>query len=396
MTAESKVYKKRPHRKVKSGCSTCKRRKIKCDEEKPQCSNCARYAAECVYPPASSSEGTRERAATARSSTTPPLVHTPESQSDEIPVFKCYGGGHDLPIRDLSLMHQWTIATCYGFGDDSNGPSYVDPWKYEVPLLGQQYPFVMRGILAVSALHLAQGFTDPHMRLKYLRIAAYHQDLALPEYRSEVIQVTEKNFAAVLAFSTLITVYSFAAPKDPGTFFFDGCPEWIFLHRGVGLLPTGRQRWMSGSFLSDQMHRRSLQPIDPAINPDDHRLVALQSMLYDLPAEDQVEIAAYESSLFELRQAFAHTFSPESKLGTKYAILVWCERVPSMYLDMLKQRRPRALVLFAHIAILAKRAEHLFWYLDGWAELCLSEMKPYLGDEFLPWIEWPLEACGMN
>ncbi|KAH8896083.1 hypothetical protein GQ53DRAFT_803698 [Thozetella sp. PMI_491] len=54
--------KKRPHTRSKFGCSLCKRRRIRCDEQRPSCNNCAAWLAECVYPsrpPASLQAGTQ-------------------------------------------------------------------------------------------------------------------------------------------------------------------------------------------------------------------------------------------------------------------------------------------------------------------------------------------------
>ncbi|PMD43906.1 hypothetical protein L207DRAFT_525283 [Hyaloscypha variabilis F] len=45
------MYRRRPHRKSRTGCLHCKRRKTKCDEVHPQCSNCLKYDLECEYPP---------------------------------------------------------------------------------------------------------------------------------------------------------------------------------------------------------------------------------------------------------------------------------------------------------------------------------------------------------
>lgn len=40
---------KRSHAKVRTGCATCKARRIKCDEKKPSCSRCSLSDRECVY-----------------------------------------------------------------------------------------------------------------------------------------------------------------------------------------------------------------------------------------------------------------------------------------------------------------------------------------------------------
>ncbi|KAK3202415.1 hypothetical protein GRF29_161g1142261 [Pseudopithomyces chartarum] len=305
-SGEGKVYKKRPHRKVKSGCQTCKRRKIKCDELKPQCSNCLRYSSQCVYPaPTDSDHG--------RPSVTPP-AHSPGSYSDDY-----HDGTQDLGMRDLALLHQWSISTCYGFGDD-----FIDdvmPWRDHLPVLAQQFPFLMRGMLALSALHLAKNATNAHTRVKFLRAAAYHQDLALPEYRCMLLDVTRENAVPVLAFSAMLAIYSFAAPKNPKQMFAEGPPEWIFLHRGVGDIPAHWWSWIDNSILERQMHRRRLQAVDPSLNPEDFRLDCLETLITSLPLDETVEAPAYEGALYWLRQAYAHTYCHESMIGPKYAFL---------------------------------------------------------------------------
>jgi hypothetical protein len=263
-----------------------------------------------------------------------------------------------------------------------------------VPIIGQQHPFVMRGILAVSALHIAKTTPDDTLRDKYVRLAAYHQARALPEYRAAIVDITEEAIAAVLAFSALTTVYACAAPRDPGTLFAAGAPEWMFLHRGVGDIPPHWQVWIDRGPLQLQMHRRRLPPIEPSRNPEDYRLISLHAMFAHLPLEEHQDIILYEGALYWLRQAFAHTFAPESMLGAKYAIFYWVEKLPNGFLELFSLQKPGAMILFAHFCILIKRASHC-WYLDGLAEYCLSEMKPYLGDTFLPWMEWPLQECGM-
>lgn len=314
-------------------------------------------------------------------------AHSPESNIEDFDS-SC----HDLPMRDLALMHQWSVATCYGFGDGFADDS--DPWREQVPIMAQQFPFLMRGILALSALHLAKETLDRNMRIRYLRTAAYHQDLAIPQYRRTLLDVTKENAVAVMAFSAILTIYSFAAPKDEGRLFAEGPPEWILLHRGVGDIPSHWQSWLEHSFFERQLHRRILQPVDPSLNPEDYRLHSLESLIASLPLEEANEAPAYESALYWLRQAYAHTYNPESMLRGKSALLFWIERVPQCYIDLLSLQRPCAMILLANAAVLITRASH-FWYLDGIAEHIIAEVEQVMGIEYWPWIDFPLQACGM-
>ncbi|KAH9205418.1 hypothetical protein DL95DRAFT_317658 [Leptodontidium sp. 2 PMI_412] len=40
---------RRPHQKPHHGCTTCKRRKIKCDEMRPDCSPCSKRHSRCSF-----------------------------------------------------------------------------------------------------------------------------------------------------------------------------------------------------------------------------------------------------------------------------------------------------------------------------------------------------------
>lgn len=42
---------RRGHFKSRMGCFNCKRRRVKCNELRPQCSPCRRLALDCSYPP---------------------------------------------------------------------------------------------------------------------------------------------------------------------------------------------------------------------------------------------------------------------------------------------------------------------------------------------------------
>ncbi|WPK27073.1 hypothetical protein PUMCH_004445 [Australozyma saopauloensis] len=73
-----KGCKRKYHSKSKKGCVTCKKRRVKCDEMKPNCSTCVRMKLECGYldePPTSSkrkkSEGSLSPASSATQQATP-------------------------------------------------------------------------------------------------------------------------------------------------------------------------------------------------------------------------------------------------------------------------------------------------------------------------------------
>ncbi|KAF9733639.1 hypothetical protein PMIN06_007852 [Paraphaeosphaeria minitans] len=197
-----------------------------------------------------------------------------------------------------------------------------------------------------------------------------------------------------MVFSAILTIYSFAAPKDAGRSFAEGPPEWIFLHRGVGEIPCLWQSWLEHSFFERQLHRRRLQPVDTCFNPKDYRLHSLEGLITSPPLEEANDAPAYEGALYWLRQAYAHIYNPESMLAGKYALLFWIERVPQGYIDLLSLQRSCAMVSLANAAVLLKRASQS-WYLDGFAEHIITEAKQMMGFEYWTWLDYPMQAYGM-
>lgn len=319
---------------------------------------------------------------------------TPDSIPDSYNEDSLFGipCASELPMTALALMHQWSTRTCYGFGDQSMVEK--EYWRDEVPVIAQQFPFLMRGILASSALHLGKGCTADHMRTGYLRIAAYHHALAIPEYRSHLCNLTKESAPAVMAFACMLTMYSFASPKYPGMLFAEGQPEWMYLHRGVHAIPMHWETWAEDAFIGRQISRNILPIVDPSINPDDWRLCDLERLVTSLPPEEVPHGPAYQAAIYWLRQAFAHTYIPESQLGPVYAVLFWIERVPQSYFDLLMLQRPRAMVFMAYVGALMKRSSNL-WYVGEFPEHIVMEARNLLSPDLHSLIAWPMQVCGL-
>src|ERR1700709_50976 len=117
----------------------------------------------------------------------------------------------DLQVEELELLHHWTLFASIGFGDK---PGDEVLWQVEIPRIACKQPFLMRGILAVSALHMSR--VRPDKRQEFLLRDVYHQNLALPSYRYVIDdfrgKMTEENCHAVIAFASLTSAYAFAEP----------------------------------------------------------------------------------------------------------------------------------------------------------------------------------------
>jgi hypothetical protein len=99
-----------------------------------------------------------------------------------------------------------------------------------VPILAAKHTFLKHGILACSALHLA--FLNPPNRQPYQLIAAHYQSIALPRFRSEIMNPNIDNCFALLAFTQLLIIHYFAADQyDEDLLLVKGkddlLPDWL-------------------------------------------------------------------------------------------------------------------------------------------------------------------------
>ncbi len=120
-----------------------------------------------------------------------------------------YPATSSLNLTDLQLLNHWLSSTYLAFGER---PEDIEGWRTTVVDLGFRYPFLMRGILAVSALHLAR--LHPESSQHWLVVAASHQEQALPAHRFIINDVgrnmDENNIHAVNAYTILCMAESIA------------------------------------------------------------------------------------------------------------------------------------------------------------------------------------------
>ncbi|KAK0714723.1 hypothetical protein B0H67DRAFT_220594 [Lasiosphaeris hirsuta] len=138
--------------KVRSGCITCKRRHVKCDEAKPACQRCLKWQGNCDgygnsdVPGAKrerSKSPTSSQSETDESATPPPSTGSPES----VPGLECNGGLTELQWETTYLGNWLTLADNMG-----GGWFQTNLFTQTIPELGRTEPAIRYAAMAVGAL----------------------------------------------------------------------------------------------------------------------------------------------------------------------------------------------------------------------------------------------------
>ncbi|CAG8976332.1 hypothetical protein HYALB_00005739 [Hymenoscyphus albidus] len=241
-----KLASRKPHRKTRTGCSTCKRRKIKCDEQRPACTNCRKHSVQCDYLLLTTSTGgspTSTPPIPAQSGTSLlPLAIGPLRQSPlpQNPL--------PLNLRDLELLHHYTTSTCLTLSSD---PSLKALWRINVPQIGFRADYVMHTILSISALHLAHYL--PEKREYYAAQGKAHHQSGLRMATSLLANVTNDNCDSIYIFSTMTLFITLATSRTSEDFLLlrnETNGGWLELLKGTYFIIRNYEHSLINSSLS--------------------------------------------------------------------------------------------------------------------------------------------------
>ncbi|KAL9106992.1 MAG: hypothetical protein Q9227_008028 [Pyrenula ochraceoflavens] len=294
----------------------------------------------------------------------------------------------ELAIDDLELIHHFSTVT-YRTLIDSEADARV--WSYDAVRLGLKHEFLLRGILAVAALHLADLMPDESAA--YELKATTHQNLALVAAQEELAHPSVYNCHALFLFSCLVIFLTFVGSRHPQD--NDGLPkhmlDWFYVLRGCNSVMQ-----MYWTHLENSSCYAILKEVKKGENhsahtaEDSHRIIDLLSLTKDI--EDQEDRRAYSLAVHELLKTYTQCWFQRQN-GRPWIIpaFVWPNVLPERYLQMLGDQKPQALVILAHFAILIHWSDE-DWFFRGWARDLLQKIRATVDEEWHEHLRWPEEV----
>jgi hypothetical protein len=361
----------------------------------PSCTNCIRLSKQCSL--ISITPASLLPKLNSRLKTTPDLsLSSYRPSCSPLDFARLFPHMTSDDVLDDELFHHYTTSTYAAIG----GTRALDIWNSKVPQLALEHPFLMHGLLAVTALHLAD--LNPERYSHLVARASRHESLALPSFRQIISKITEQNCHAIFTFSGFVIPYALASldsSESQNTIPSNTlqAPNWMYLIRGVhGLLYTNWKWLLNGPFAP--LLERTRFPIDFANNPDDGHLAALLP-LFSPPdpilMEDQTVLDTCRGAFNELRRTCALPYSPCKTVDKKAAATIWPGTISPAYIQLLRERRPEALIILAHYSVLVNQVPDC-WYFRRLAKQLLSATCQCLSRRWRTWIEWPLEQMNMK
>ncbi|KAK4232613.1 hypothetical protein QBC38DRAFT_352125 [Podospora fimiseda] len=200
---------RRGHTKSRRGCFNCKKRKVKCQETRPECESCVRIGLVCTYP-----ETQRD------------LVLASSSSSSSLPSSSALSAMSSWPTPtiftgdDMRFFHHFLVAAFPPL------PLCGEKIWHDAAALSHKYDFLMHAMLGLGASHLnlfGGNCAEKGLAHRVKAIQLLNKDLAKP---CSSAAEGDARFAAIFALA-------FQASCMP-----EGMTEFMSMTRGCYIVAT--------------------------------------------------------------------------------------------------------------------------------------------------------------
>lgn len=381
---------RRAHTKSRNGCDQCKRRRVKCNEQGPPCSNCISRELHCTYFKAPSA-----RSPAIALSKSPGAVQSPGNLSSPQSVAGPARGARSFGIRDLELMHKFSTDTYRSLCTE---PSDHYAWQVILPQQALDHDFLLNGILALAALHVASTLEAP-AALSYINIALQYHTMASAPYREAIDELTPANCDAVIGHSIITTVIGITLPRltaerEESSNMTENITVVFELLKGVSKILNISTPWTKTRlFMSKaEYFKVDLTKLDSDADAALGRLDALND---DIVASiDTQQHRINKGAISRLRQCFCR-FTDNRDPGS---VLAWLAAVDTEFVHCLRCRHSFPVMILMHWGVLLDKLDGHLWWARNSGKALVSELLMVLPLGDGRWEDarlWPKQKLGL-
>ncbi|KAF2660022.1 hypothetical protein K491DRAFT_106953 [Lophiostoma macrostomum CBS 122681] len=421
---------RKAHHKTKAGCTTCKKRRIKCDESRPICYNCSRRSLDCTYPQLpqkagsggqvlvfSKDAGTRPQQPAKAIS--PPVLLDTLSQTGLLE-----GVPNSLIPMYKKLLHHFVVET-----STTVAPNSQDVWPRAVPQLTSSHGFVLDGVFALTSLHLSRLTSSETERKLHADIANARLNRGLVPYRKTLENVTNENAEGLFSFSLTTTAFILIIGADEHKALIESlvCDSATSHCRQDHIQEAVAQstrvlRCLRGSLvilvpcweqvstgIIGAIVKRDWWPLPnphlPEAIEEDAKLHALEKMWMFSGRRYEYYFDTLSTALLRLRHSFALASQltireghDVGKLSDWTLVAEWATHISFGYVDLLERQTIEAWIILAHWAILVHRAEQSpeTWWIKNMSHNLVSTAALVVGESKRHLLEWPARSVGVD
>jgi hypothetical protein len=261
------------------------------------------------------------------------------------------------------------------------------------------HPFLLHALFALSALHMALVPTKRkgiESSFDYALLHRFYLNLAVQETRLELNNITKTNAKALALASPMMNMMSIRLlPDQTANEPYSPPVQWLVMSSSIRMMIQATMPLLQGDSMLD-FFKNTGGP-DWRVEADVYDYVYNEPLRSLLNFNDGVEIMDNERlRLYDQALAYVYKVHRAVEEGEPHGKL--CRRVMGLgpmvnvkFIDMISERRPRALAILAHHIVMAKLLESS-WWMVGIAEREIYGIRDILPDNWKWALEWPVQT----
>lgn len=274
-------------------------------------------------------------------------------------------------------------------------------WRVNVPQMGFTTPYILRSILAISALHLARFRPD---RKEYLISQAFHHNNAALAMASPLINdIDRENCVQLFLFSSITNFFAFGKPREPTDFLLanthlpnnHAVPDWLYIFRGVRVLLEAEGATLHASSIA-VMFESGMQMHDFWLTHkfENEAIRELETNIRNSVGDNSELRDLLLHTMDALQRSFAQIYEAgQTEENRTRGIFVWLYKIRASYITLVGEGNNEALCILAFFCVLLRRLDYL-WWVEGWGLHLIERIYSRLDDAYKLWIRWPIEEIG--
>lgn len=254
--------------------------------------------------------------------------------------------------------------------------------------IAQGAPFLMHGVLAISARHLS--IIRPDDSARYLDQAFRLQTRAIELFNLTHDEPGREDCVARLLFSSVLGRHILSdALRIDGLDFPSFLKRFVYgirIHSGVKAV-AAQQDWTSllGTELGPLM-TRGLAPdlSNKSVEPSE----TMQSLISNSKGLGEEDKSACEEALWLIEVGLDELRDPARIEFGRRMMFTWSIMLPDHFIGLLERQVPEALVILGRYAIFLHFGA-MFWQIGEAGPCLLRALSAHVGPMWQPWLSWP-------
>ncbi|KAL3490267.1 hypothetical protein BJX62DRAFT_141682 [Aspergillus germanicus] len=383
----------RSHRKSRTGCLVCRKRRVKCDESGHPCANCTFRGLECAYSAPRTSAGPGAGAGDGRA--TPSRTESPVQAIVQLPLPGVLSEDstpvtpqtQPLLLQAASVSPRLQVELMHTYSTETYKSLFAEPtdnhtWQVLIPRRALEEDekddgFLLDGLLSVAALHTAVRLSnspkleDQARKQVYIDAAMEYQSRALAPFQRAIQNISRENCDVVFAHSLITIVNGIAVPQvlhipnshgeDSMTNMLEAIFTLFELVQGTAEINRITGPWLKDKdpclVYQDFWGAASSTVLDTETEAGINRLSALNEA-ENLGIE---RFNLIERAISLLRKCFQRY----TALHDPVSVLTWLATVDRGFVDRLRRHEMLPLLVLMHWGTLLARLDGVVWWAGG-------------------------------